>query len=755
MEIKKVFIGLAYLLTGVLSLSSCRQYVLDDISWQAEGDKIYLNMSLPAADEIVVSRATASDLEKTIYTVHVLAFDNNDNCFYNQKVYDGYASKTPYQTSQALGIMKQTGSEYTDCTVWAIANAGVWVGANGSYNFDEVKTLSDLQKTYGYRLLQGNQLEQRDCLAMTGMVENVDMTQPTSVDAPITLDMKRALARVTFTIDVPNDNLEFYFNDWSVESLPRYTYVIPHENDFATEEQTPPASYDFYYPSNNQETNLVTYPVSKWLSDMEPSTFGFYTYENRRGGRLPNPNPDNLQGEAGDYAEDIKNLTDNANSPKFKTLYAPENASFIILTGLIREKDTKNVTSFAYKIALGANNADDYNLLRNHNYVYNIHINGVHYDDITVDAFDSRVHKAYALQISAPYSESMDAHYDKRYLNILASAGKVDLQLYPTQQDAEAGTNPLGDEAWIVLSDMDTYNIDIDPNEGSAKTLDYGDVENKTLYLYTDENVSTQSRSAVLKITHTPEQGSSEIVSQPVVRYYTYTQAGLIEANGIYVESYEEYGMNLNPYGTEQPVTGLQWGWRGTEISVYNTQTGYSNTNTIINWVGNPGDFVNGSLYRDYAARYCDNKNKRDAQGNVIEHNWYLPAIDELLPLTSSVTAASASWTPEGMTGGRTYWSSSVPTLNEVQTNPFQSWYDNATGLEWVLARIVYLAWEFLFRDWVEDPDSDYYYTKVAKAAMDGEEAMDTQGESEGYNLSTYYQRIETHHVRAVRRMNP
>lgn len=755
MEIKKVFIGLVYLLTGVLSLSSCRQDVLDDISWQAEGDKIYLNMSLPAADEIVVSRATASELEKVIYTVHVLAFDNNDKCFYNQKVYDGYASKTPYQTSQALGIMKQTGSEYTDCTVWAIANAGVWVDTNGSYNFDEVKTLSDLQKTYGYRLLQGNQLEQRDCLAMTGMVENVDMTQPTSVDAPITLDMKRALARVTFTIDVPNDNLEFYFNDWSVEGLPRYTYVIPHDGDFAAEEQTPPTTYDFYYPSNDAEMNLVTYPVSKWLSDMEPTTFGFYTYENRRGGRLSSPNPDNLQGEVGDYAEDIKNLTDNANNPKFKTLYAPENASFIILTGLIREKDTKNVTSFAYKIALGANNADDYNLLRNHNYVYNIHINGVRFDDITVDAFDSRVHKAYALQISAPYSESMDAHYDKRYLNILASAGTVDLQLYPTQQDAEAGTNLLGDDAWIVLSDMDTYNIDIDPNEGSAKTLDYGDVENQTLYIYTDENVSTQSRSAVLKITHTPEQGSSEIVSQPVVRYYTYTQAGLIEANGIYVESYEEYGMNLNPYGTEQPVTGLQWGWRGTEISVYNTQTGYSNTNTIINRVGNPGDFVNGSLYRDYAARYCDNKNKRDAQGNVIEHNWYLPAIDELLPLTNNVTATSASWRPEGMTGGRTYWSSSVPTLNEVQTNPFQNWYENATGLEAILAGIVYWAWELLFRDWVEDPDSDYYYTKVAKAAMDGEEAMDTQDESQGYNLSTYYQRIETHHVRAVRRRNP
>lgn len=754
MEIKTIVVSVACLLMGIFSLSSCQNDIGDEVARKAGDEKVYLSMNLPAADDIVVSRAEASDLEKRIYTVHVLGFDNDGNCFYNEKVYDGYASKTPYQTSQALGIMKRTGIGYDNCTIWVIANAGVWVGVSGSYNFDEVKTLSDLQETYGYRLLQGSQLAQRDCLAMTGVATDVDMTQPTSVDAPITVNMERVMARVTFTIDVTNDNLEFYFNDWTVESLPRYTYVMPQDHDFAGDKETPPASYGFYYPSNEAETNLVTYPVSEWLSSMEPTTFGFYTYENRRGNRLDSPDPANLQGEAGDYAEEIRNLTDNANSPKFKTLYAPKNASFITLSGLIREKDTQNVTSFAYKIALGANNTDDYNLLRNHNYVYNIHINGVHYDDITVDAFDSRVHKAYALQISAPYCESMDAHYDKRYLDILASAGTIDLQLYPTQQDAEAETNPLGDDAWIVLSDMDTYNIDIDPDESSAKTLTYDDVSNQTLYVYVDENTTTQSRSAVLKVIHTPESGSSEIVTQPVVRYYTYTQAGLIEVDGIYAESYEEYGMNLNPYGEEQPVTGLQWGWRGTEISVYNTQTGYSNTNRIINTVGNPGDFVNGSLYSDYAARYCDNKNKRDAQGNVIEHNWYLPAIDELLPLTSSVTVTSASWAPEGMIGGRTYWSSSVPTLNEVQTNPFQNWYDNATW-DKLLAGIVWLAWEYLFRDWVEDPNSDYYYTKVAKAAMDGEEAMDTQDESEGYNLSTYYQRIETHRVRAVRRMSP
>lgn len=762
MEIKKIVVSVACLLMGIFSLSSCQNDIWDEVARKAGDEKVYLSMNLPATDDIVVSRAEASDLEKRIYTVHVLGFDNDGICFYNEKVYDGYASKTPYQTSQVLGIMKRTGIGYDNCTIWVIANAGVWVGVSGSYNFDEVKTLSDLQETYGYRLLQGSQLAQRDCLAMTGVATDVDMTQPTSVDAPITVNMERVMARVTFTIDVTNDNLEFYFNDWTVESLPRYTYVMPQDHDFAGDKETPPASYGFYYPSNEAETNLVTYPVSEWLSSMEPTTFGFYTYENRRGNRLDSPDPANLQGEAGDYAEEIRNLTDNANSPKFKTLYAPKNASFITLSGLIREKDTQNVTSFAYKIALGANNTDDYNLLRNHNYVYNIHINGVHYDDITVDAFDSRVHKAYALQISAPYCESMDAHYDKRYLDILASAGTIDLQLYPTQQDAEAGTNPLGDNAWIVLSDMDTYNIDIDPSESSAKTLTYDDVSNQTLYVYVDENTTTQSRSAVLKVIHTPESGSSEIVTQPVVRYYTYTQAGLIEVNGIYAESYEEYGMNLNPYGEEQPVTGLQWGWKGVTdfaprydwsddtYDVTSTSDGYDNSSKIFLYETNhpsqvafDGVDVN-SLYNNYATRYCYNKNKRTKDGVVESVEWYLPAVDELIPLTGNISDMR-----EKSSG---YWSSSVPTYIETSTNPGDP---NGSTFE----RLIYWAWRFII--WLvgaertyDDPNWTWYYGNVAKAAADGDELMDSAGDYGGASALVYNPRTYTKHVRCVRRLS-
>lgn len=739
----RAFCRCLFIFTVISCAGSC---VIDKLEMPGD-DMVYLSMDIPDAEDIVVTRAEASEMEKEIYTVHVLAFDSNGECFYNEEIYDGYDTKMLYQTSQALGIPKQEGSQYEKCTIWVIANVGKNTNvASGAYDFSNVKSLSDLKGAYGYRLLQGSSIAQRDCLPMTGVAE-VNMTRATSAGNSIPINMERVLARVTFSIDVPNDNLEFYFNNWSVESLPRYSYVIPQDKDFASDGEPPLKEYAFYYPSegNDTEVDLTTSGVGKWLSDIETQNFGFYAYENRKGGRLGSPNPTNLTGEAGDYADEIKDLTDGkGTNPKFKTLYAPEHASFLIITGLIREKDTKNVTSFAYKIALGANNYDDYNLLRNHSYVYNIHINGINYDDITVDAFDSRVHKGYALQISAPYSTQMDAHYDKRYLDIVASPGRVDLQFYENMKDAEAGENPIEENGWIVLSEMDTHNIDIDENQATYKWFDFNETKNnKKYYIYTDENLSTSSRSVVLKVTHTPDPGTSGIVTDPVSRYYTYTQAGLIKVGDLYVESYEEYGMDLDPYDDENPVTGLQWGWSGTAIDAYDTGNGHGNTSTIVGTSGSPGDFADGSLYGDYAARYCDYKNKRRADGTVIEseRSWYLPAIDELMPLTNAVTNTSEAWGPVTMEG-KEYWSSSVPTYQETSTNPWST-----EGLEVIL----HWLWNLFIGSNATDPNYEFYYTKVAKAAIDGAEQMEEAGSQGNNRVHAYNKRINAKHVRAVR----
>ena len=754
---KKTAIWTGLFLAALTLFSACQKRDSDGLD-MGDGQSIYLSMAVPEIEEVVVTRAEATQLEKDIYSVWVLAFDQNGACFYKREVYN---EDTPYEMSRALAIPKQTGDQYKECTVWVLANVGKYDGAAGSYDFESVTTLDDFNQLYAYRLLQdngsGTASSLRKCLPMTGSASSVDLTQATSIGSPISIDMNRAVAKVSFSITV-GEGLEFYFDQWSVEGLSRYTYVADHgeKHDYA-DDKSDITNPNPYYPSNETESNLVTVGVDAWLTDANPNAAsgGFYTYENRRGGRLSAPNIGNLQGDAGDYAQEIKDKTDaTGTDPRFKTLYAPANAAFLVLTGLIRDKATLNVASFSYKIALGANNTDDYNLLRDHNYVYNIGIKGMTYNDITVEAFDSRVHRAYALQISAPESQRMDAHFDKRYLDITASAGELELQFYPTLDDAQAGTNPLTAVDWISLSKMNTYNIDIDPDENVVQKATYADISRKRFYVYTDENLSTTARSVVLKVTHTPAEGSFGIVKDTTVsRYYTYTQAGMIEANGLWVESYEEYGMNLDHYSSDQPTQGLQWGWSGVEAftpknsfdddtyDLTSNQDGMGNTLKIITYEAAGNSAFNGvdvnSIYNNYAARYCDNKNKRDKNGKIIEHKWYLPAIDELKPLTLSVTTDNASWKPESMVG-KGYWSASVPSFEEVNEKPWWLFWD-FTGLVW--------SW---IQDYINSPDSEFYYTKVAKAAIDGEEQRETI--PGGISGSEWFpKRVGMKHVRAVR----
>jgi len=70
--------------------------------------------------------------------------------------------------------------------------------------------------------------------------------------------------------------------------------------------------------------------------------------------------------------------------------------------------------------------------------------------------------------------------------------------------------------------------------------------------------------------------------------------------------------------------------------TVRGNSKGHSFTSEIIDYVNNDAKSTNDittlALNEDPASavEYCYNKNKRDSNGNVVELNWYLPAIDEM-----------------------------------------------------------------------------------------------------------------------------
>lgn len=758
-----LFLAVVNLLLGASCTSDDN---MNELIPSDNGENIYFSLQTPDPVEVTVTRNT-TDMEKTIRTARLMIFDKDGNCFYNESLDDN--AETDY-TNRILAVPVQNDEErFTSCTVWFVANIALWnqIAQDSDLDLSNIKTLSDLQNKFGHMQVSTSNPAYREWIPMAGKIDDVNMTQAGSLGSPQSLPLTRILAKVNFQINVEGD-FSFYFNNWYLENIPSYSYLIPNTDnkDYC---DINPDKEGLFYPEPGFTNNYTTQTVKQWFGNgttsTQTSTYSFYTYENRRGGR-GEIDWENMSGEAGDYAGLDGNISDpNGNNPKYKTLYAPANATFLVITGMIRQRsgdtgEIQDTQSFAYRIALGANNTNDYNLTRNSEYTYNIHIKGTTYDDVTVDVFDSRVHKAYALLIDAPSLDRIDCHYDKRHIDISSSRGTLTLQLFDNQQAAEEGTDPSTTaDCPFVLSTEDTYDYELVQQKQTEITLPPSDDEeemNRHIFLYAKENLTTKANTAVLKITHSPEQGSSEVVTEPEYRFYTISQAGLIpidvEINGqtvhLGVESYEECDMRLDPrINDENPgLNGLQFGWTG--ISEFTPRTGVSDRTydltSTIDGIGNTKKMVtfemNGntafdgvdvnSLYNNYAARYCYNKNRRDNEGTVIEQyaTWYLPAINELIPLTAST----------GINGMQDigYWSSSVPTYAEATSKP--SWWPSWEQVIWWIVQQI-----------ISNPNSEYYYTKVAQAAINGEEERETITQGGGW----YPRRIVQKRIRAVRIM--
>lgn len=190
------------------------------------------------------------------------------------------------------------------------------------------------------------------------------------------------------------------------------------------------------------------------------------------------------------------------------------------------------------------------------------------------------------------------------------------------------------------------------------------------IYFYIDENLDVwllgteedRTRTATVKMTYYEdgvEKGTRELVLE---------QAKLLEVKFIpgdsgdegegmvdrvfYVEAYEEYlnhGDPLDEYTNNQVFTGLPWenysGGSGSEIprlnfgSVWNPKRvrcqdnfywGHAFTPEIVNRAEKDVRDLDLNTKPITAAGYCYMKNKRNLDGSVSNHKWYLPGIREL-----------------------------------------------------------------------------------------------------------------------------
>ena len=202
---------------------------------------------------------------------------------------------------------------------------------------------------------------------------------------------------------------------------------------------------------------------------------------------------------------------------------------------------------------------------------------------------------------------------------------------------------------------------------------------NQTLWIYVDENTDTKSRAAIVRITYNDANGSTA-KDFKIVQNGLYQVVGADSGNTYYIEQYEEYLYNYDAedsYG-QTKQEGMPWGLENTQLSnehnsfyIDENNTDWNNyvknnpllkydfyigkydsfvsdgvtvhgfagqhfTEKIYNATKNNSDVnkkVNVLTMADQpkgAVEYCYNRNKRDANGNVVKVEWYLPSADEL-----------------------------------------------------------------------------------------------------------------------------
>lgn len=419
----------------------------------------------------------------------------------------------------------------------------------------------------------------------------------------------------------------------------------------------------------------VSNPVTLTTNENE-QTFTYYTYENLRDANT----------EGFSYPEGVAD--DPAVRQRWKPMLADAHASALVIHGDYTTH--QNLTYRAqFTFYLGDNTVDNFEVRRNRCYKNDITVCGLdivgNHDD-NLYTFDARVNVATdnPVFISLVNERRIDSHWsvvpmDIYFLDNAPEGATVDVEILKPADD------------WIHLDYCDASTVapeDIKAGWGCSDYF-YEDMFTRypatsatahhnrdRIYFYVDENASTSSREAHIKITYNPGDGG-EIRTQTI----EFLQAGLIEFkvgdNTYYMEAYEEYDEHRDPLDTHAPSpwyqpAGIPWARTGTVLAnrALGTEEGDwwdlnrkwtpNNLVTVEADGKTMTEYILGLQYETESRRQglesiatdkiyssvtsagavyeAAGKNKRSSDGLVKEVKWFLPGIVVLESMVANNT---------------------------------------------------------------------------------------------------------------------
>ena len=625
--------------------------------------------------------------EKEIKTLHVFFFDEEGK-YLEGSYLEGYPTSgqnggycMPSVGATLLKIDRSGFSNQTaaqNVTIVAVANVeNGWFPLGEDKRPTNVNSLTELREMV-YRPKEIMLTIPESGMPMYGELTNKNLTQEDTQALIVELKALMARVDVNLTIDATHSDPSgllpmLQMIDWTA-------YNIPTGAAFSTDDNTDTGNL-----GENKMDTKVSNTTTLYNNNGELK-LSFYMFENKQN-KEDNPNFSYPTG-----------ITDDEKQ-RYKPEFANDDATYVQIHGMYStyNEDGEGGSTYdvTYKLYLGANHTDDYFVKRNCQYKNNVTIKGLiqagnNPEHIT---FDTRVNisQSNPFYVAILRERDHDAHFCVTPMDVymfddggLEGGGEGDnvkmtvsvenpdindwirLEKVPAANMA-AGTAPnencLGsnEEAWHAGNGKRKYFTTslLSELQSSVELLTSRD----RVYIYLDENLTLQERSANLKLVYTAEDGSTINKTIQIAQTHlipiTLKQDKYTNERTIYMERYEEYLNHYDPldnFETDQIYPGLQWGLNQQSISEisnpdYNPDNlgsiyydGLKYTPHMVYSAGHSKKDLN-EVPRS-AAEYCYNKNKRNQDGVVpfttssaswrrtkVEYNgskWYLPGIREM-----------------------------------------------------------------------------------------------------------------------------
>lgn len=416
-----------------------------------------------------------------------------------------------------------------------------------------------------------NSVERGSSFLMSGFLSDVTIEHggSTSVIVPMT----RVDAKITFNV-ATKEGVEFYPTNWSVVNLPKHVELFKSDSDDNTD-ILKQKSEDMYF--NSRVMNF------EGTGDMRGKTFSFYMLEHKI---IPNNNipesineiilTDNeryaLREKQEKIAGGVSNVVTNGDF-----VYAPVHATYVKIKGRVYYKETdefgntvKVNAEVIYYVHLGNTNNDvnDYTVLRNTHYIYNITINSINDIIVEVDSRDEEVDKeprpgAEGSVVKSYHEYAVDAYFGTSVISFNAVDVNDNLSWYvrtPFSEGAGNSSNPPKDIKWVYfklnkLGENGLYNSSFETYPGeSFKYSDNMDFKGETDY----ERFVNDYKSGVDKLVNV--QQLVDILRHAKEHYDLNDELNLFDkVNKFTVTAFvNEYYYDYNPNNENTPLSEIE-----------------------------------------------------------------------------------------------------------------------------------------------------------------------------------------------------